>query len=208
MLTGMKIKSILLASGLALSLLIQPLTAGQLDDAVKVYSSGDYASAIKLFEPLAKNGNLPSQYMLGGMYFAGLGTPTNFAEAEKWFREAAEHGHASAQFRLGTMYTAGIGVKQDHQVAVGWYLKAAEQGNARAQFSLGVELGDGRGVRKDLIQSHKWLNLAVAGFGEQDTKRRDVAIGGRNLAESKMTPEQIAEAQRLAKEWLTRHSKP
>jgi TPR repeat protein len=208
MLINVTIKSLIVASGLALSLLVQPLTAGQLDDAVRVYSNGDYASALKLFEPLAKTGNLPSQYMLGSMYFAGLGTPRNYAEAERWFRQAAEHGHANAQFRLGAMYTGGLGVKQDHEVAVGWYRKAAEQGNALAQFILGVELGDGRGVRRDLVQSHKWLNLAVAGFGERDAKRRDVAISGRNLAESKMTPNQIAEAQRLAQEWLAEHPRP
>ena len=44
-----------------------------------------------------------------------------------------------------------------------------------------------------------WFNLAAANMplGEN----RDKAVGNRDLVEGKMTPEQIAEAQRLARQW-------
>jgi len=120
------------------------------------------------------------------------------AEAVKWYRKAAEQGDADAQFNLGVMYDEGHGVLQDDAEAVKWYRKAAEQGNAKAQFNLGVMYGNGRGVPQDYVEAHKWFNLAAA----QGNQR---AIASRDIAASKMTREQIAEAQRLAREWQAKH---
>ncbi len=52
----------------------------------------------------------------------------------------------------------------------------------------------GQGVPKDYVLAHMWLNLAAA-------KRVKKAGKGRDLLEILMTPDQIAEAQRLAREW-------
>ena len=65
---------------------------------------------------------------------------------------------------------------------------------AVAQFSLGVMYSKGRGVPQDYVQAHMWDNLAAAQDIEDARKGRD------KLAEH-MTPAQIAEAQRLAREW-------
>jgi hypothetical protein len=53
---------------------------------------------------------------------------------------------------------------------------------------------NGQGVTQDYVQAHMWYNLAVSKGHENATKNRD------NVAK-KMTPAQIAEAQRLAREW-------
>ncbi len=110
------------------------------------------------------------------------------------FRQLAEQGNALAQTYLGFMYDTGRGVPQDYEVAVRWYHKAAEQGYAWAQYKLGLLHQYGRGVPQDYVQAHMWFNLA-AEQGEKKTKKY------RDLLAEKMILAQIAEAQRLAREW-------
>ena len=78
-----------------------------------------------------------------------------------------------------------------------WYGKAADQGNAEAQFDLGRMYEKGQGVPQDYLYAHMWFNLAAAGFSAWDKR----AVNGRDALAAKMTPAQIAEAQRLAREW-------
>jgi len=118
----------------------------------------------------------------------------DYATALKEWKLLAEQGHASAQYNLGVMYANGQGVPQDYAEAMKWYRKAAEQGNAGAQNNLGVMYANGQGVPQDYIQAHMWWNLSAA----QGNK---VAVQNRDLIASKMSPEQVAQAQRLAREW-------
>ena len=112
-------------------------------------------------------------------------------------RRQAEQGDASAQFNLGVRYVVGLGVLHDYQEAVSWYRKAAEQGYAGAQDNLGVRYADGKGVPQDYVQAHKWVNLAAS---RTTGKAEDYRLTRDRLAE-KMTTSQVAEAQRLAREW-------
>ena len=78
--------------------------------------------------------------------------------------------------------------------AVYWYAVAAEQGNHFAQHNLGGMYYDGEGVPKDYVMAYMWWNLAGAqGYEDARTNLGNV--------EKRMTPEQIAEAQRLSREW-------
>ncbi len=99
-----------------------------------------------------------------------------------------------AQINLGVMYSKGEGVPQDDAEALRWYRRAAEQGDADAQFGLGLMYSLDLGVPLDYVQAHMWLSLAAKQGIERARKARD------ELAK-KMTPAQIAEAQRLAREW-------
>ncbi len=112
----------------------------------------------------------------------------------------AEQGHADAQFFLGRMYYSGRGVPQDYAEAMKRYRLAADQGDADAQFFLGGMYYSGRGVAQDYVQAHKWFNLAAASGHEIARKERD-------LLAKKMTPAQIAEAQKLAESWLDKQKK-
>ena len=116
------------------------------------------------------------------------------------FRSAAQQGSASAQFSLGLMYDEGKGVAQDFKEAVRWYKLAAAQGNAKAQFNLGISYGKGEGVAQDYLRAHTWLNLAAIS-GDAD------AVKSRDITARKMTPQQIAEAQKLARECQARNFK-
>ena len=118
----------------------------------------------------------------------------DFITAFKEWQALADKGDAEAEFRLGAMYDRGEGLLAQPNQAAKWYLKAADQGYSPAQFALGMLYASGRGVLQDYIEAHKWLNLASANREAEAAKQRD------KLAD-KMTPAQVAEAQRLAREW-------
>jgi TPR repeat protein len=95
----------------------------------------------------------------------------------------------------------GWGVPQDYAEAVKWYRKAADQGLPPAQSNLAGMYYFGRGVPQDYVRAHLWFNLAAAGYTASETDRRDFAVKSRDELAKKMTSEQIAEAQKLAREW-------
>jgi TPR repeat protein len=105
----------------------------------------------------------------------------------------AEQGDVRAQLSLGGMYYNGQGVQQDYAEAAKWARKAAEQGYAPAQADLGIMYWNGEGVPQDAVLAYMWLSLAAA----QEPK----AVKQRDVAASQMTSDEIAEAQRLAREW-------
>ncbi len=113
-------------------------------------------------------------------------------------RAAAEQGDPEAQNQLGEMYAGGAGVAKDVRQAAKWYLQAAEQGHGPAQLNLGLAYAAGLGVPGDHVRAHLWLNLASTG-GDEDAR------GARDELTRKMTAEQVAEAQQLAREWWQRH---
>jgi TPR repeat protein len=107
------------------------------------------------------------------------------------FHLDAEQGDAEAQFLMGVFYEAKG--EKEVQIAVIWWKLAAEQGHADAQFSLGGMYLEGKGVPKDIVYSHMWIILAAANGHPSFDKMREAE-------EKDMTPAQIAEAQKLARE--------
>ena len=59
----------------------------------------------------------------------------------------------------------------------------------------------GLGGPQDYVQAHKWWNLAASRFDASENEYRDQAVRNRDMVASKITPAQIAEAQKLAREW-------
>ena len=119
----------------------------------------------------------------------------------KLLRARAERGDAQSQLRLGNLCEAGRGVKQDYSEAVRWYRKAADQGNSTAQFKLGFAHYDGQVMMKDKVEALMWMILAskgVGGDGQNDSQER--ATQFRQKVSGEMTSQQIAEAQRRARE--------
>jgi uncharacterized protein len=68
--------------------------AGPVEDAAAAYKRGDYATAMRLFRPLADEGDASAQVVLGFMYKRGQGVPQDFAAAVRWYRLAADQGDA------------------------------------------------------------------------------------------------------------------
>jgi TPR repeat protein len=110
----------------------------------------------------------------------------------------ASQGDARAQYLLGLRYADGEGVPQDDTQAARWFRLSAEQGHARAQFSLGRMYRRGDGVPEDLIFAYMWWTLSAS-------TGHEIARVNRDIIERRMTREQIAEAERLSREWIEEH---
>ena len=154
----------------------------------------DDTQAVYWYKKAAEQGHAQAQYYLGNIYAFGNGIAEDNTKAVYWYRKAAEQENASAQYYLGFMFDLGKGVAEDDTQAVYWYKKAAEQGDATGQWSLATMYKYGEGVAEDYILAYKWANLA----GAQGYKN---AIELKNSLRQLMTPAQIAEAQRLSREW-------
>jgi len=181
----------------------------------------------------AEEGHAPAQYGLAMKYDQGDGVAQNYEAAAKWYRRASHQGHTDATFELGMYYLMGrgvlesaslgglliekaaaeghlkaqlltglgYGIAEKYKEAFKWMSKAAERGDPAAQERLGRMYALGNGVVKDYVQAYKWYNLAAAGGNEEAAKVRDLT-----LAEL-MTPQQIAQAQRLSRTWVAQVQK-
>ncbi len=75
----------------------------------------------------------------------------------------------------------------------------AEQGYAKAQFNLGFMYRKGLGVPQDYVRAYAWYDLAASSFPPGMV--RENAVEHRDDVAKRMTPAQISEAQKLAREW-------
>ena len=120
-----------------------------------------------------------------------------YATAYELFRSLAEQGYPEAQFQLGFLYRTGWGVPRDYGEAFKWFHRAADQGHTYAQTNLGFMYRDGEGVQQDHVRAYMWFSLASSSSGPPlaySAEHRDSVV-------KKMSPAQIAEAQKLAREW-------
>jgi TPR repeat protein len=157
----------------------------------------DVVEAMKWFHKAAEQNYAAAQYQLGIGYANGQGVAKDAVEAVKWYRKAVEQNLAQAQFNLGSCYADGQGVAKDEVEAVKWFRKAAEQNYASAQYNLGVSYATGQGVAENYLEGYKWFLLA-AGQGHQAAKKGVIE------SESLLSREQIAEGQKLARDFKPR----
>ena len=231
------VRLLLLPSALAVFLVTAAWAQTEtVEDGTQAAQRHDFAAAAQIWFPLAQKGNAEAQCDIGLLFLDGLGTTQNYEVAMKWFKQSADQGYSKAQFLLGTIYEQGRGVAQDKKEAARWYRTAADQGFALAQYSLGnlyqsgsgvvqdnneafklyqkaalqglpqaqynlgVMYAKGAGIAQDFLRAHMWFNLSAAqGFPD--------APNARSLAESKMTPAQIVQAQDMASRCQTSHYK-
>jgi len=96
-----------LLAGVAVAVMLAGTAmAGPWEDGVAAYKRGDYATALRLWLPLAEGGDPRAENNLGVIYEKGLGVPQNDAEASKWYGLAAEHGHVEAKNNLRDLTAA------------------------------------------------------------------------------------------------------
>ncbi|MFI4998314.1 MAG: tetratricopeptide repeat protein [Reyranellales bacterium] len=186
----MKVPTLLLFVALSVIAGAGSALAGPYEQAKAAYDRGDDVAAFQLWRPLADGGDANAQFWLGAMYDLGRGVKQDYGAASAWYRRSAEQGNPNAQHNLAHMYEMGNGLPADYALAaaVAWYRRAAEQGYAAAQLNLGVLYTKGRGVRRDYIQAYKWFALAGA-------------IRNRRFVAALMTPQDIAEADQLVRQW-------
>ena len=158
-----------LSAGIASLSLIIPLSlssigavAAPIDDAGEAYNKSVYVQAIRLFRPLAEQGNSDAQAMLGMMYLKGEGTTRSYPDAMKWLLLASSQGNTSALNNLGAMHFNGDGVTRNYPEAARLFRQSAAKGDKYGQTSLGSMYLNGHGVDKDVKEAVKWYRLAAA----------------------------------------------
>lgn len=149
---------------------------------------------IENYRKAAEQGSLFDMTMLASCYEYGNGVKQDAAEALKLYRQAAERGYRVAQIHLGFCYKNGEGCTTNEVEAVKWFRKAAEQNDPLGQYMVGFSHQYGKGVASNLVEAHKWLDLSAA----QDY---DLAKKTKSEIAQQMTKEQLAEAQRLTREF-------
>jgi TPR repeat protein len=157
-------------ASLAPALMIGDARAGTDDDefrqGLSAFNTGDYASALKVWRPLAERGEPRSEAGIGFMYHRGLGVRVDDREAAVWLLRAAEQGQAEGQLMLGMLFYYGRGVTQSYVQAYAWCELAENGGNSDAAlcrdaalesmsddereqaFRLVVELREGQRARR------------------------------------------------------------
>jgi hypothetical protein len=103
------------------------------------YDRANYATALKIWLPLAQQGDAQAQNYVGEIYEKGLGLEADYALAAEWFRKAAEQGYSRAQINLGYLYESGLGVPRDVVTAMNWYRKASGLTDGKVEYVSSIE---------------------------------------------------------------------
>ena len=104
---------------------------------------------------------------------------------------------AQADYKAGQRaWDAGL-----HSEALREWQAAANSGDAKAMLALGRLYVQGLGAPQNYVQAHMWFSLAASRFDAEAVKERDALA-------VRMSPEQVAEAQKLAAAWQPGESQP
>jgi uncharacterized protein len=160
------------AIGLSLLLMLaSPATAGPFEDAQAAHARNDHATALLLLKPLAEEGHVEAQKLLGYMYEIGQGVPQEYFYAAAWYGKAADSGDGDARVRLANVTAQREAFKMaeaaheigDNATALPLLTPLADKGYAQAQKLLGYMYEFGQGVPQDYLR-------AAALYGEASAK--------------------------------------
>jgi TPR repeat protein len=191
-----------------------PVVTGTVEDGEAAYESGDYATALQIWRPIAERGDARAQFDLGVLYNNGRGVAQDYVIAHKWFSLAAAQGdERAAEYR--DVVAGSIVPKQeptveqgeaayesgDYATALQIWRPLGEKGDARAQYSLGIMYNNGRGVPKDSTRAYMWFSLSAAHGNQTAAEYREIV--GRDMSKA-----QVAAAQKLARDWTNADAPP
>jgi TPR repeat protein len=75
-----------------------PMAAGPLEDGYAAYQRGDFATAMQIMRPLADQGHVTAQNVVGLLYYFNYGG--DYVSAYMWFNLAAAQGNSFAEMFL------------------------------------------------------------------------------------------------------------
>lgn len=142
------------------------------------FDRADYATALKIWLPVADAGDPEAQTYVGEIFEKGLGIKPDYSTAANWYRKAAEQNFSRAQINLGNLYEKGLGVPKDKTIALNWYRRAS-------------------GVQDDSLQYASTVEITSEAQKELDSLREEVAFKNQQLDD---LSSQLASTQRQLKE--------
>lgn len=155
----------------------------------------DAATAFLWLEAAADQDHVRSYAYVGNAYDRGLGVERDPEQAVAWWQKGAQAADRTSRYYLARAYLEGKGgLGRDVKTAIRLLAQSANQRFAPAQAMLGTAYEKGLSLPVDYVLAHMWLNLARAQGLAAARKRMDAL-------EAKMTPDQIADAQRRARKW-------
>jgi TPR repeat protein len=128
---------------------------------LEAYNKGDFATALKEWQPLAEQGDANSQYNMGLLYARGQGVPQDYEKALAWYQKAANQDVPAAEYNLGVMYANGQGVAANPEEARRWFLKAAAKGVGEAVSGLATIYSEGEGAFQNYSEAEKYYRQAA-----------------------------------------------
>ena len=114
------------------------VNADEFRDGVIAYQQKNHKLALEKWLPLAEDGHILAQTLVGSMYAYGEGISQDDAKAVHWLSRAAKHGSAQAQYNLAIMYEKGLGIAANPEQAKKWFKAAADQGRKDAADRLAL----------------------------------------------------------------------
>ncbi|HAU13619.1 MAG: hypothetical protein CMK83_15650 [Pseudomonadales bacterium] len=153
------------------------------------FDRADYATALKIWLPVAQSGDAEAQTYVGEIYEKGLGLKPDYQAASVWYEKAAKQNFSRALINLGNLYEKGLGVAQDKAMALNLYRQAAGLQSDDLLYASTVEV---RAVdQKELIRlkdevAFKSQQLAAA-EGQLANLQADLAQRKQALAAAEQT---------------------
>jgi TPR repeat protein len=138
-----------------------PVSASDFELGKQAFAKGDYAAALKEWQPLAEQGLPFAAYNVALLYAKGQGVPKDPAEAAKWYKIAADKGIPEAQYNLGVLYSTGSGVPRNYMQATQWFERAAAKGDANAENALGTMYDGGEASVGNFSEAEKWYRKSA-----------------------------------------------
>lgn len=164
------------------------------------YTSWDranFATALKIWLPKAKEGDAQAQNYVGEIFEKGLGVPPDHGASFEWYSKAAEQGYSPAQINLGQLYEKGLGVELNVATAMNWYRKASGLEELQVAYVPSPEaVAELEGLKSELseqsqtvAQLHKELDTRsrelVASRKERQARQREIEKENAALAVSR-----------------------
>ena len=104
---------------------------------------------------------IKNEYLLGRIFYNGIGVEQNFRTAYSFFKLANDSGHVHSGYFMGKMYYEGKGVEQDYTKALAYYSTASNNGDPYASYSLGMMHYKGVGTKIDIPKAVTEFTKAV-----------------------------------------------
>lgn len=142
-----------------------------------LYDPANYATALKIWMPLAEQGDPTAQLYVGEIYERGLAGNPDYGQAASWYQQAANRGSASAKVSLARLYERGQGVERDVQKAVNLYREAV---GIQAPLTL-VAAADVDRLRQEAARARR----------QSDAARQQTQSTNRELTESQQRLAQL-----------------
>src|SRR5215467_1369993 len=175
------------------------------------YDRANYATALKVWLPLAKEGDAAAQTNVGEIFEKGLGVSPDYGAAAEWYRRAAESGYSRAAITIGNLFEKGLGVPRDPTQALNWYRRAAGLPELTFEVVPGQADAELKQLRAQIAELRSQLQAKRAEVdraqGELETQRR-LETEAALLREKLAGAEAESSARRAGIEGLTRQAAP